>query len=48
MGALMQLISANTSGVWGTWALLSASNATVRTDNVGFHLVFLDPIMRSQ
>ena len=44
MGALRtQLISANASGVWGNWALLSASNATVRVDNVGFHLVFLDP-----
>jgi hypothetical protein len=44
MGALhTQLISADASGAWGAWALLSASNSTVRTDNVGFHLVFLDP-----
>jgi hypothetical protein len=44
MGALQtQLISANNAGVWGNWALLSASNSTIRTDNVGFHLVFLDP-----
>jgi hypothetical protein len=44
MGALgTQLISANTSGVWGSWALLAASNASVRTDNVGFNLIFLDP-----
>jgi hypothetical protein len=44
MGALAtQLISANNSGTWGSWALLSAANSTVRTDNVGFHLVFLDP-----
>ncbi len=44
MGALVtQLISANNSGQWGSWALLAASNSTVRTDNVGFRLVFLDP-----
>lgn len=44
MGALRtQLIGANASGAWGSWALLSASNSTIRTDNVGFHLVFLDP-----
>jgi len=44
MGALVtQLISADNSGNWGSWALLSASNSTVRTDNVGFRLVFLDP-----
>lgn len=44
MGTLhTQLIAANSSGSWGAWALLSASNATVRADNVGFHLVFLDP-----
>lgn len=44
MGALTtQLISADNSGHWGSWALLSASNSTVRTDHVGFHLVFLDP-----
>jgi hypothetical protein len=44
MGALRtQLISANSAGAWGSWALLSASNSTIRADNVGFHLVFLDP-----
>ena len=44
MGALTtQLITADTSGKWGTWALLAASNSYVRTDNVGFHQVFLDP-----
>jgi hypothetical protein len=44
MGALVtQLISADNSGHWGSWALLAASNSSVRTDNVGFHLVFLDP-----
>jgi hypothetical protein len=44
MGALVtQLISADNNGHWGSWALLAASNSNVRTDNVGFHLVFLDP-----
>ncbi len=44
MGALRtQLISADNTGHWGSWALLSGSNSTIRTDNVGFHLVFLDP-----
>jgi hypothetical protein len=44
MGVLAtQLISADTAGHWGSWALLSANNATVRTDNVGFHTVFVDP-----
>src|SRR5215469_1688768 len=44
MGALgAQLISADNNGVWGSWAPLSASDAYVRTDNVGFNLVFLDP-----
>lgn len=44
MGALRtQLISANNAGVWGGWSLLSGSNSYVRTDNVGFHLAFLDP-----
>lgn len=44
MGALgTQLIGADNSGHWGSWALLAASNSSVRIDNVGFHLVFLDP-----
>ena len=44
LGALAtQLISADNSGHWGNWTLLSATNSYVRTDNVGFHLVFLDP-----
>jgi hypothetical protein len=44
MGALTtQLISADNNGKWGSWALLAATNSTIRTDNVGFHLVFLDP-----
>lgn len=44
MGALdVQLVSADNSGNWGNWALLAASNSYVRTDNVGFLLVSLDP-----
>ncbi|MEA2663884.1 MAG: hypothetical protein QOI11_828, partial [Candidatus Eremiobacteraeota bacterium] len=44
MGALAtQLISADNAGNWGKWALLSASNSYVRTDNVGFQRVFIDP-----
>ena len=43
MGALgAQLISSDNNGVWGSWELLSAANSYVRTDNVGFNLVFLD------
>jgi hypothetical protein len=38
-----QLISADNNGHWGSWALLSPADSTIRTDNVGFHLVFLDP-----
>jgi len=44
MGALaIQLITADSAGNWGAWALLAASNSAVQTDNLGFHLVFLDP-----
>ena len=44
MGVLgTQLISADNSGKWGSWALLAASNSYTRNDNVGFHVVFLDP-----
>jgi len=44
MGALAtQFVSAEENGEWGDWALLAASQANIRTDNVGFHLVFLDP-----
>jgi hypothetical protein len=44
MGALdAQLISSDNNGVWGTWELLSSSDSYLRTDNVGFNLVFLDP-----
>lgn len=44
MGALRtMLISRGSSGSWGSWQLLSAANSYVRTDNVGFYVVFLDP-----
>ena len=44
MGALdAQLISSDSNGVWGTWELLPSSDSYLRTDNVGFNLVFLDP-----
>jgi hypothetical protein len=44
MGALStMLISADSKGNWGAWTLLSAADSYVRTDNVGFKLVFLDP-----
>lgn len=44
MGALRtQVISADNSGTWGNWALVAAANSYIRTDNVGFHQVFLDP-----
>jgi hypothetical protein len=44
MGALRtQIISADTSGRWGSWALVSAANSSIRIDNVGFHEAFLDP-----
>ncbi len=44
MGALnTQLISRASNNQWGTWHLLGPSDSSVRTDNVGFHLLFLDP-----
>jgi hypothetical protein len=44
MGVLgAQLISADNDGHWGSWAVLAASNSVQRIDNMGFHLVFLDP-----
>jgi hypothetical protein len=44
MGALgAQLNSSDNNGVWGSWAPLSPSGSYIRTDNVGFNLVFLDP-----
>jgi hypothetical protein len=43
MGALnMEVASADAAGNWGSPALLAASNSTVRVDNVGFRLLFLD------
>jgi hypothetical protein len=44
MGALgAQISGSDSTGVWGSWGLLSPSNSYVRTDNVGFQIVFLDP-----
>ena len=44
MGALgAQLISSDNNGLWGSWAPLSPPNSYVRTDNMGFNLLFLDP-----
>jgi hypothetical protein len=44
MGALRtQILSADNSGRWGSWALVSAANSSIRIDNVGFHQAFLDP-----
>jgi hypothetical protein len=43
-GALnTMLIGRNSSGAWGSWALLGAADSYVRTDNVGFSPVFVDP-----
>lgn len=44
MGALgVQLTSLDNDGVWSSWTALSPSDSYVRTDNVGFNVVFLDP-----
>jgi len=44
MGALTtQISAADATGNWGTWALLAAASSSIRTDNVGFHPIFLDP-----
>ena len=44
MGAVeSELISADNSGHWGQWRLLGPQDSSIRTDNVGFQLVFLDP-----
>jgi hypothetical protein len=44
MGALRgQIVSADNNGAWGGWALVGAADSNIRTDNVGFHEVFLDP-----
>ena len=44
MGVLAtQLIGADNNGNWGTWGLLGPTNSNLRTDNVGFQQMFLDP-----
>lgn len=44
MGAIgVQVVSADNAGNWGKWAFLAATDASIRTDNVGFLPVFLDP-----
>jgi hypothetical protein len=40
-GLSTMLISKGNTG-WGSWSLLSAANSYIRTDNLGFYLVFLD------
>lgn len=43
MGALVtQLIARDSSNQWGAWHFLSPTDSYVRTDNTGFHLLFLD------
>lgn len=42
-GLNTMLITANSSGAWGSWQLLSSAQSYIRTDNVGFSQVFLDP-----
>jgi hypothetical protein len=42
-GLSTMLITRSESGAWGTWQLLSATDSWVRTDNVGFNTLFLDP-----
>ena len=43
MGALGAQIISRSAGAWGAWTNLSATDSYIRTDNKGFHLVFLDP-----
>jgi hypothetical protein len=44
MGALnTQLIARDSNHQWGTWQFLTPSDSSIRTDNIGFHLLFLDP-----
>jgi hypothetical protein len=44
MGALgALLIGSDNNGVWGSWTPPSPANSYLRTDNVGFNLVFVDP-----
>jgi len=43
MGLLSkQIISRDSNNHWGAWHLLGPSDSYVRTDNTGFHLLFLD------
>jgi hypothetical protein len=43
MGALnVQLLSRDGNNQWGAWHFLSPADSYVRTDNKGFHLLFLD------
>ena len=35
--------SADSSGTWSSWKLLSTSQATIRNDSLGFNVSFLDP-----
>jgi hypothetical protein len=44
IGALnTQVIGRASNNQWGAWHLLGSSDSYVRTDNTGFHLLFLDP-----
>ncbi len=44
MGAVdVQLVSADNTGLWGSWMRLAPLNSYIRVDNLGFHLAFLDP-----
>jgi len=44
MGGLnTMLISRNSAGTWGSWALLGPTQSYIRADNKGFDLSFLDP-----
>ncbi|MFK4225306.1 hypothetical protein [Streptomyces sp. NPDC019890] len=43
-GALStMLITRDSGGAWGSWQLLNSTQSYIRTDNVGFSQVFLDP-----
>jgi len=44
MGALStQIISRNSNNQWGAWHFLGTADSYIRTDNVGFQLIFNDP-----
>jgi hypothetical protein len=42
MGALSTQLLSRTGNQWGAWHFISAADSYVRTDNKGFHLLFLD------